>query len=269
MDITNFTQQLPKAELHVHLEGSIRPETLLILAERNGISLPFQDAQSSQEFYRFRNFSHFLEVYVTVTQCLRTADDYALIAYEFGRQCSWQNIRYAEVTFSMISNMHYSGLPWQTILEALNAGRAQASAEFGLHWQWVFDIVRNSPAEQDELLEIALAAASRAWWLGLGGAGPNSRQPCSRHLRTGRARPGLPAPTPGKPPARKCWDAIELLHADRLGHGVRSIENQRWSSTCASIESRWKYAPPATSAWGYILTMRNIPCAVCGRPGCC
>ena len=228
MILIDFIQKMPKAELHVHLEGSIRPETLLTLTERNQIRLPFQDIQGVQEFYRFRNFAHFLDVYVTVTKCLRTPEDYELIAYEFGRQCSWQNIRYAEVTFSMISNMTHSGLPWPIILDGINAGRARASADFGLRWNWVFDIVRNSPEEQDELLEIALAVRDRGV-VALGLGGDETNFPPNLFTATfERARQaGLPSvPHSGETagPA-SIWEALKLLHADRLGHGVRSIED--------------------------------------------
>ena len=75
-------------------------------------------------YYQFRDFSHFLDLYITILKCLRTPDDYRLIAYEFGCEAARQNIRYAEVTFTIISNAYYSGLPWQVILDGLNQGRA-------------------------------------------------------------------------------------------------------------------------------------------------
>jgi adenosine deaminase len=158
MNLHEFARHTPKVELHVHLEGSIRPATLLQLAQRNGVSLPAQDVEGLQDFYRFRNFDHFLDVYVTITGCLRTPDDYCLIAYEFGADCARQNIRYAEVTFTVVTNVEYTGLPWRVIVEGLNEGRAQARAEFGVEWNWVFDVSRNYPETQDRVVEIALTA---------------------------------------------------------------------------------------------------------------
>ncbi|HEY89130.1 MAG TPA: hypothetical protein G4N98_05280 [Thermoflexia bacterium] len=87
------------------------------------------------------------------------AGQYSLIAYEFGSDCARQNIRYAEVTFTIATNTKFNGLDWQVILEGLNAGRAQARAEFGVDWGWVFDICRgDNPETQDDVIEIALAA---------------------------------------------------------------------------------------------------------------
>ncbi len=110
MDLLEFAQKMPKAELHVHLEGSILPRTLIKLAHRNHVILPGNDEAGLVEFYRFRNFDKFIETYLTITSCLRTPDDYHLIAYEFGCECARQNIRYAEVTFTIFTNMALTGL---------------------------------------------------------------------------------------------------------------------------------------------------------------
>ena len=148
MDLHEFARHMPKVELHVHLEGSIRPSTLLELARRNGVALPAQDVEGLREFYRFRNFGHFIAIYDTVMGCLHTPQDYRLIAYEFGSDCMRQHIRYAEVTFTSVSTERHTGLAWQAILEGLNEGRTQARAEFGVDWGWVFDIVRDFPETQ-------------------------------------------------------------------------------------------------------------------------
>ena len=223
-----FARRMPKAELHVHLEGSIRPATLLQLADRNGFDLPAQDVNSLREFYRFRDFPHFIEVYVTITRCLQTIDDYRLIAYEFGADCARQNIRYAEVTFSILTNVTYAGLDWQDILAGLNDGRAQARDEFGVEWRWVFDIVRDVPDTQDTVVEIALAARDQGVvGLGLGGreAGfPAELFPRSfeRAREAGLARVPHSGETAGP---ESIWSTLRLLHADRIGHGVRCVED--------------------------------------------
>ena len=228
MDLHAFARRMPKTELHVHLEGAIRPSTLLKLARRNDVQLPAHDIESLRDFYRFRDFEHFLEVYITVTSCLRTPEDYYLIAYEFGADCARQHIRYAEVTFTIASNVHLSGLPWQTILEGLNAGRAQARAEFGLDWRWVFDISRNNPETQDDVVEIALAAREQGVVaLGLGGSEADFppgmfERPFARARQAGLPRVPHAGETAGP---ESMWAALRQLHADRLGHGVRCVED--------------------------------------------
>ena len=224
VDLRTFARQMPKVELHIHLEGSIRPATLLQLAGRNGIELPAQDVDGLQDFYRFRDFAHFIEVYVTITRCLQTPDDYRLIAYEFGADCARQNVRYAEVTFSIFTNVTYANLPWQAIVEGLNAGRTQARSEFGVDWRWVFDIVRDVPHTQGQVVEIALAAQDRGVVaLGLGGS--EKGFPPKLFVQSfERARQGglHSAPHAGEIAGpESIWNALRLLYAERIGHGVR------------------------------------------------
>jgi adenosine deaminase len=229
MNLHKFARRIPKVELHVHLEGSIRPATLLQLAQRNGVRLPAQDEEGLRDFYCFRDFGHFIETYNIITGCLRTPDDYRLIAYEFGSDCARQNIRYAEVTFTIATNTKYNDLDWQAILEGLNAGRDQARAEFGVNWGWVFDICRgDNPETQDDVIEIALAARDQGVVaLGLGGS--EADFPPELFVQTfARARQaGLPrVPHAGEHAGPEdIWQALRLLHADRLGHGVRCVED--------------------------------------------
>jgi aminodeoxyfutalosine deaminase len=228
MNLHEFARRMPKVELHVHLEGSIRPATLLQLAERNGIELPVQGIDGVRDFYRFRDFAHFIEVYVTITRCLKTPDDYRLIAYEFGADCARQNIRYAEVTFSIYTNVRFSGLTWQAITDGLNAGRTQARAEFGVEWSWVFDIVRDVPETQNDVVEIALSAQDGGVVaLGLGGSEkgfpPDLFVQSFEQARQGGLRSVPHAGEIAGP--ESVWSALRLLQADRIGHGVRCVED--------------------------------------------
>jgi adenosine deaminase len=228
MNLHEFARRMPKVELHVHLEGGIRPVTLLQLANRNGIDLPVHGMDGLREFYRFRDFAHFTEVYVTITRCLKTPDDYRLIAYEFGADCARQNVRYAETTFSIYTNAHYADLPWQGILEGLNEGRAQARTELGVDWGWVFDIVRDVPETQNDVVEIALAAQDDGVVaLGLGGS--EKGYPPELFVRSfGRARQGglRSVPHAGEIAGpESIRSALRLLQADRIGHGVRCVED--------------------------------------------
>ncbi len=228
MNLHEFARRMPKAELHVHLEGSIRPATLLRLAERNGVNLPAQNVEGLQDFYRYRDFEHFIEIYVTITGCLRTPDDYRLIAYEFGADCARQNIRYAEATFTITSNIAHTGLDWQTILKSLNEGQSHARDELGVDWRWVFDISRNHPDTQEQVVEIVLAARDQGVVaLGLGG----SEVEFPPELFVRAFEQARQAEFPRVPHAgetvgpESIWTALRRLHADRLGHGIRCAED--------------------------------------------
>lgn len=228
MDLIEFSQRMPKVELHVHLEGSILPRTLLKLARHNQISLPAMDENGLAKIYRYHDFSQFLDTYALITGCLRTVEDYRLVAYEYGCECARQNIRYAEVTFTILSNTASSGLPWQEILHGLNAGREQANKDFGVRWQWIFDIVRNLPDTQAEVLDIALVARQEGV-IALGIGGNEEGFPAELFVDTFQraAKDGLHrVPHAGEISGpNSVWTAIKLLNAERIGHGVHSIED--------------------------------------------
>jgi aminodeoxyfutalosine deaminase len=228
IDLIEFAQRMPKVELHVHLEGSILPRTLIKLAQRNHVSLPGKNEAELAESYQFQTFAKFIDTYLMVTSCLCTKDDYRLIAYAYGKECARQNIRYAEVTFTIVTNMRLTRLPWEEILDGLNDGREQARRDFGVWWQWIFDIVRNNPETQDTVLEIALDSREKGVIaLGLGGTEEGFppemfvevfRRAENEHLHR--------VPHAGEiAGSQSVWSALKLLHAERIGHGVRSIED--------------------------------------------
>jgi aminodeoxyfutalosine deaminase len=253
LNAQEFARRMPKVELHVHLEGSIQPRTLLKLADRNNVLLPAEDEAELRDFYRFRNFDHFIEVYDIITHCLRRPEDYRLVAYEFGAQCARQNIRYAETTFTIASHTRLTGLPWQEILAALNEGRSRAREAWGVDWGWVFDIQRNTPESQDETVDIALAARDRGVAaLGLGGG--EAGAPAELFIRSfERARrAGLPrVPHAGEMAGpESVWAALNLLHADRIGHGVRCIEDPTLVASLRQIQKPLEVCPTSNIRLG-------------------
>jgi aminodeoxyfutalosine deaminase len=227
-----YLRAAPKAHLHVHLEGSILPETLLTLARRNGVALPADSVDGLRAWFTFRDFDHFIEIYLTITRCLRTAEDYELIAYEFGAEMARQHTRYTEVTFSP-STHEALGVPFDTQFSGLTQGRARAQAEFGVEIAWIFDIVRNitPEARRDALAEYTLARAIEGMGdgviaLGLGGAEVGyPPEPFAPHFARAREAGLHSIPHAGETAGpESVRGAIRALEAERIGHGVRSIE---------------------------------------------
>ncbi len=233
MSVGEYLHAAPKAHLHVHLEGSILPETLLTLARRNGVALPADSVEGLRDWFTFRDFSHFIEIYLTITRCLRTVEDYELIAYEFGAEMARQHIRYAEVTFSP-STHEALGVSFDTQFAGLTRGRERARAEFGVEMAWIFDIVRNIQGERRaQWADYTLARAVEGMGdgviaLGLGGAEvgnpPEAFAPWFDQAREAGLR-CIPHAGETDGPA-SVWGAIRALGAERIGHGVRSIEDQ-------------------------------------------
>lgn len=229
MSVETYLQSIPKPELHVHLEGSILPDTLLTLAKRNGVPLPADTVEGLREWFRFRDFPHFVDIYVAITRCLRSAQDYELIAYEFGAEMARQNIRYAEATFTPGTH-NALGVPFDIYFAGLTKGRERARAEFGVEMGWIFDIVRDNRDPKHP--EYTLWAAREGMKdgvvaLGLGGhEAPNPPDAFAVWFERAREAGLHTIPHAGETsgPA-SVWSSIRLLKAERLGHGVRSIED--------------------------------------------
>ncbi len=229
MSIETYLQAIPKAELHVHLEGSILPGTLLTLARNNNVALPANTVEGLREWFRFRDFPHFVEIYVAITRCLRTAADYELVVHEFGAEMARQNVRYAEATFTPGTH-HALGVPFDVYFAGLTRGRERARADFGVEITWIFDIVRDNPDPKHP--EYTLWAAIEGMQdgviaLGLGGYEaphpPDSFAPWFERARQAGLHTIPHAGETGGPDS--VWSSIRKLHAERLGHGVRSIED--------------------------------------------
>lgn len=233
MRIEDYLRAAPKAELHIHLEGSMQPRTLLTLARRNGAPLPADDEAGLREWFRYRSFQHFLEVYVAISRCLRHAEDYELIVHELGAELARQNARYAEVTFSPGSH-HAMGVAQETYFAGLSRGRQRVRDEFGVEINWVFDIVRSvEPADENRRLAdytTAVAIEGKeigvvAFGLGGGEIGypPERFAPWFERARAAGLHSDPHAGEVVGP--ESVWGAIRALGAERIGHGVRSIED--------------------------------------------
>jgi len=231
MSINEFIRAMPKVELHVHLEGSIQPETLLQLARRNRVSLPVESVAGLQQWYQVKDFSHFLEVYFATSTCICTAQDIEIIAREFLQSQAAQQIRYSEVIFTPYTHFKSnSRIPIDDQLSALSRARDWALAELGIDVSWVFDFSRNvRPVEHSLTVAEWAVAGKEIGVVGFGVGGPEVGNPPELFTAAfDRARSaGLASlPHAGETVGpQSIWGAIDALHADRIGHGVRCLED--------------------------------------------
>jgi adenosine deaminase len=233
MSLETYLRAAPKAELHVHLEGAMQPETLLELARRNAVSLPGESVEALRAWFTFSNFQHFLEVYMRITSCLRQAEDYEFVAYTFGAEMARQHIRYAEATFTA-GTQYAQGVPFDVYFTGLSRGRERARADFGVEINWVFDIVRSIDDRElcARLADYTVGAAiegkdNGVVALGLGGMEAGyPPEPFERYFDRARAAGLHSVPHSGETAGPvSIWGSLRVLHAERIGHGVRAIED--------------------------------------------
>jgi aminodeoxyfutalosine deaminase len=228
MSLSSFIGGLPKAELHVHQVGSASPRIVSELAARHPGVVP-SDPEELRKFYEFRDFAHFVEVYLAVVDLIRTADDLRLLTYEVAREMAeGQQIRYAELTCTPYTSV-VTGIPIEAYTEAIEDARVAAERDFGLVLRWIYDIPGESgvPAA-DATLDFALNHRVDAL-IGFGLGGPEvgvPRPQFQRHFDTARAAGLHSVPHAGETTGPETvWDALRLLGAERIGHGTTAVED--------------------------------------------
>jgi aminodeoxyfutalosine deaminase len=223
-----FVDALPKVELHVHLEGAVRPETLLQLARRHGSTALPDDLDGLRDFYRFRDFGHFVEVYYAICDSLREVDDFALIARELGEHLAAQGVRYAEVTVTPFNHTR-RGVAAEAVFEGIERGRLEAEASTGIRLRWVTDVPGEFGADAAVQTARLVLAHRPEGVIGFGLGGPEVGVPRAQFAEAfAMARDaGLHSlPHAGETTGpQTIWDALEHLGAERIGHGVRCLED--------------------------------------------
>ena len=229
MDLKTYTEKMPKVELHVHLEGSTQPETLLALAKKNHYPLPAEDLEGVKRWFNFADFNHFIEIYLTFSRCLRTVEDIEWIARQFLTGQAEQNILYTEFTYTAFAQYYESKISFEDQLTALNNARTWASSTLGVESGIVIDIPRIiSPAEGERVARWAVSGMGRGV-VALGLGGPEVGNPPEKYASAFKiARDaGLPSvPHAGETMGpESIWGALNDLNAVRIGHGVRCLED--------------------------------------------
>jgi aminodeoxyfutalosine deaminase len=220
--LSNRIASLPKADLHLHLEGSIQPATVCALTASHGVTMSEEEVRQR---YAYRDFSEFIEAFKWVTTFLREPADYALIANDLAEHLLTQNVVYTEVTLSIGVMLLRKQRPEANFEAMLRA--TEPFEKRGLHFRWVFDAARQFGVEAAmEVVECAKRAASKA--IVAFGIGGDELVVPTKDLQPVYERAGkvglhrlIHAGEVGGP--EKIRESIELLGAERIGHGIAAI----------------------------------------------
>ncbi len=226
-----YLRALPKAELHLHLEGALRPQLLLALAERNRLKLPVATVEDFARLYRYRSFKDFANVLLLGVACLRKPEDFFDAVKDLGQSLQDDNIRYAEVTWTPQFYLN-RGYPLDVLLEAMNSARRDIEQRSGIRMRWIPDLVRSFPQPARVVASWASSQAAREGGVvALGLGGPEAEHPASlfEPVFSLARKAGLPAnPHAGEGAgSSSVWDTIHSLQPTRIGHGVRAHEDER------------------------------------------
>ncbi|MEU1819601.1 adenosine deaminase [Streptomyces roseifaciens] len=226
--LDSFIAGLPKAELHVHHVGSASPRIVAELAARHPDSPVPTDPEALADFFTFRDFAHFIEVYLSVVDLIRDAEDVRLLTYEVARDMARQNIRYAELTVTPFSSTR-RGIPDAAFVEAIEDARKAAETELGVVLRWCFDIPGEAGLEAaEETARIACKLKPEGLVsFGLGGPEIGVPRPQFKPYFDRAIAEGLHSvPHAGETTGpQTIWDALVDLRAERIGHGTSAPQD--------------------------------------------
>lgn len=218
---------MPKAELHIHIEGSLEPELIFALAQRNGVALAYPDVESLRAAYAFTDLQSFLDIYYAGASVLLKAQDFEDMAMAYFRRAKADNVVHAELFFDPQTHTE-RGVPFETVVAGLSRAAERARQELGISSALIMCFLRHLSEEAAfETLEQALPHLDRIVGVGLDSS--ERGHPPEKFARVfARCRErGLHvvAHAGEEGPPAYVWSALDVLKAERIDHGVRSVED--------------------------------------------
>jgi len=227
--LKKFIDNLPKIELHLHIEGTLEPEMLFDLAQRNHIQLPYRSIQEVRDAYHFTNLQSFLDIYYQGANVLQTEQDFYDLMWAYLKKSSEQNVRHAEIFFDPQTHTH-RGIPFEVFLNGLVRAKEDARQKLGISSELILCFLRHlSPEDAIKTLDQARPFKEMIFGVGLDSS-ELGRPPSLFKEVFDRARDEgyvVVAHAGEEGPAEYVWQAVELLDVKRIDHGVRSIDDPK------------------------------------------
>jgi len=227
MSLDAFINGLPKAELHLHIEGSLEPELMFELARRNKVSIPFDSVEAVRAAYDFSNLQDFLDIYYAGANVLLTEQDFHDLAFAYFQRAAADTVRHAEIFFDPQTHTD-RGIPFQVVADGLLSGMKAAESELGVSSQLILCFLRHL----DEDAAFATLRKAEPWLDRIRGVGLDSSEvghPPSKFQQVFAAAGSMGlkrvAHAGEEGPPDYVWQALDLLKIDRMDHGNRSMED--------------------------------------------
>jgi len=226
-ELIELVKQLPKTELHLHIEGSLEPEMVMEMAERNGITLPFKSTEQLKSLYDFKNLQSFLDLYYLATNVLQTEQDFFELTWAYLQRCNVENIVHSEIFFDPQSHTD-RGIPFKVVIDGIHAALLQARTELNISSRLIMCFLRHLPAEEalatwrmaepylDQIDGVGLDSAERDF-------PPSLFEEVFRRALDAGLRTVAHAGEEGPPDYIR--QAVDLLRVSRIDHGVRVSED--------------------------------------------
>lgn len=221
-------QHLPKAELHLHIEGTLEPEEMFAFAERNGVRLTYPTVEAVRDAYEFEDLASFLNLYYQGMSVLQTERDFEELALAYLARAKAQNVRHAEIFFDPQAHLE-RGLRFETVIDGLWSALLRSERDFGISTKLIMCFLRDKSARSAiETLELALPFQERIVGIGLD-SNESGHPPklFATVFERARAHGFLAVAHAGEEgPPEYIWQALDVLKVSRVDHGVRCMEDE-------------------------------------------
>lgn len=259
--IASFIERLPKAELHVHIEGTIEPELTFELARRNRVSLPYSSIEELQLAYEFSNLQDFLDLYYQGMNVLLEEQDFYDLTLAYIKKIKEQNVLHTEIFFDPQAHTA-RGIAFETVIDGMHRALVEAECKLGVTSKLIMCFLRH--LDQDdafETLEIALNYKDRIIGVGLDssevGNPPSKFKEVFEHAR---AEGFLTAAHAGEEgPADYVWEALDLLRVARIDHGNRSLDDDALVKRLAETRTPLTLCPLSNLRLSVVNEMKRHP----------
>lgn len=229
MHQSNFIQQLPKVELHLHIEGTLEPEMMFELAQRNHITLPYSTPEEVQAAYEFTNLQSFLDIYYQGANVLITEQDFYDLTYAYVTRCHQDNVIHTEIFFDPQTHTA-RGVAFETVLNGIHRALQDGREEFGISSRIIMCFLRHlDEASAFATLEQALPHKDKIIAIGLDSSElGHPPEKFSRVFAKARQAGFLTVAHAGEEgPSSNINDSLELLKVSRVDHGVRCVDDEK------------------------------------------
>jgi adenosine deaminase len=260
-DLIALARRLPKAELHLHIEGSLEPEMLVALAKRNNITIPFRTVEEVRAAYEFSNLQDFLDIYYQGMNVLRTEEDFFDLTMAYLNRARADNVRHAEIFFDPQGHTA-RGLPFDVAISGILTALQMSRAQFGMTSKLILCFLRH--LSEDDAFECLKQA--EPWLDRIAGVGLDSSEvghPPSKFERVFRAARErglkLAAHAGEEGPPDYVREALDVLKIDRLDHGNRSLEDEALTARLAASGMTLTVCPLSNLKLCVVKDMRAHP----------
>jgi adenine deaminase len=226
-DLATFIAGMPKAELHLHIEGSLEPELAFALARKNGVKLPYASVEALRQAYAFTDLQSFLDIYYQGMSVLVRESDFYDLTWAYLEKAHRQNVVHAEIFFDPQGHTP-RGVAFRDVVSGIHRALADAEAKFGMTSRLIMCFLRHLD-EDDAERTLDAALPFKDWIVGVGldssekGHPPRKFERVFRRAREAGLRAVAHAGEEGPP--EYVWEALDLLGAERIDHGVRALED--------------------------------------------